>query len=315
MSTPAATEIPPLTGEVVSFIGDPSATLVLARIERLDFAITQHDDLTVEAGHVILSVVESLANGSPGAGETIRVPARRVADPIIRGRNAFDQWNALPLERNDLLIVAVRPAGPDSYVALAVRQVSSVSDPKIDAIRQAYAIERFTGPADAREARFAAALTGPQDLLNEYALDALQRRALLGRDTGARLMAAAVLVNGAGDERQHSVAEALTELMESERRTDGTNLLIVRTIAQALAAEPDPDRGELWTMYLGAVLLTEFATDPLMDAQWRNALIQKVDSPAPGEMIAILSDLVRRDAENEQARALLRAWQRAYPGR
>ena len=312
MSTSIVSEIPPLSGDLVPWISDSGALMLLARVQNVQFTVEQDQGLAVETGRVTLAIVESLSDSSVSPGGTIVVPAKRIEDEITRVRNAFDHWNVLPLLRNDLVIVAVRrTATPGLDQALAARQVDSPSDPLVQGIRQAYALERFSGSPEAREGIFAAALTGPNDVFNEYAVDALQRRTVLGRQTGARLIALATASNGAGSDRRLQLAESLTELLDPERRADETNVLIVRTVAQALASDPDPEERSRWAMYLAAVLLKEFATDPLVDRQWRSALIRSVDSPAPDNMISILSGLEQRDRDDDQVRALLRAWRTA----
>jgi hypothetical protein len=309
-----ASEIPPLSAELVPLSGSPGVLMVLGRIDAVGLSETQDQGLTVQVGEVTIEVLEVLAGDARRPGDKIKIPAKRVADPIVRVRHGFDHWNVLSLKNGDVLLVAIQSQPPQGrYYAVAARQVESPSSPEVVELKQAYAIERLAGPPGAKTEQLAAALIGNGDLLSHYALDVLQRRLALGREAGARLITAALSSPSARPERRLQMAESLTELFDSARHADETNVAIVRAIAQALVAERDLQRRSTWTAYLAAVVLKEFTGNAPVDRQIRSALIRKVQTPNPREMIAILTAHAEQDSDDVQARGLLRAWRTATP--
>jgi hypothetical protein len=312
VNTSITGKIPPLSADLVPFISSTDVQMLLTRVDDVHLVEARDVDPPVERGRVTLEVLEGLSDSSVRAGARIVVPAQRIADPIVRVRNAFDQWNVLPLVRGDVLIVAVRPmASAGLSDAVAARQIGSPSAPEVQQIRQAYAIERFAGPPETKQAMLEAAIMGGDELLTEYGLDALQRRAVLGREAGARVIAAAIGAASVTPDARLQLAEGLTDLFDPERNADATNVLIVRTIAAALAAAPDSESRAAWASSLAAILLTEFTAKPEVDRQVRTTLIRKVDKPTAREMIAMLSAIAEQDPDDVQVRALLRAWRSA----
>ena len=116
----------------------------------------------------------------------IDLPARRIADPLIRARNNFDQWNNLALERGQYLLLACRLISvPSTWKALAAWAVESPRSPTVAAIRRCVLIEQFRGEDKKKREMIEEALQSTADLERYYALDALGRRAVVPREEGA----------------------------------------------------------------------------------------------------------------------------------
>jgi len=305
----------PLRADFYPLVGESDVGTVVGRV--LDVALTMSPDVepATEAGPVTVEVVEQIAWPEPPPPARLRLDARRLADPELRDRSGFDQWNSLSLMPGSVLLLSCRPRG-DACQALAAADVEFARDPLVTAIKQAYAIERFTGPIEQRQAMILYALESPQPQLQYYAFDLLGRRSLYGREVGARLISRALLAGRADPPTALELGDALSDMafFDPERGADPVNAAIVATLARRLAASTDPEGLSDWASMLRSCVMDEFADDPKQDREARIALLraaaQGVDS---ARVIAALDGAIATAEPDEQAdlEALRDLWRKA----
>lgn len=151
--------------------------------------------------------------------------------------------------------------------------------------------------------------------LVRYAANALQRRAVLGRDAGARVLAEALDSGATSAAEKLQLAGPLSEFLDADRGSDPVNALIVATLARGFAAEAAPERRSTWAAHLEASLLAKFSNSPMADQQVRAALIGQVNRPPPAQMVALLTTFAREHPDDDRAKTLVHAWRRAHPER
>src|SRR5262249_34397614 len=148
-----------VSGDLGPVIAQPDVSMVVGRIEKTHWTKMVEDDIEREIGPLEIRVLEVVHGSTPHENDLIEVPARRVADPLIRVKNRHDYWNALRLNPGDILLLAYRPAQANQWKAIAVDQIESRTAPDVDAARRAYRIEEAPGDMRQKSQMLEAALT------------------------------------------------------------------------------------------------------------------------------------------------------------
>ncbi len=317
MTTPGIDKDQVLSGDLVPAISDASSSMVVARIASVRLGKVRGDDADEETGKIALNVAAVIHARTLTQGSVMEVPVRRLAEPAQRVRTLFNQWNALALKQGDFLLLAVRPAGSAGvWQAVAGRQVQSVADPLVGAARQCYVIEGFEGPMPQKRDMLAGALVSDQSLLMFYALDALGRRAILGRDAGAELIARAVVVGKTQPEQKLELGGNLAGLyfFRPEAGADRTNQMVLVALAHGLVSERDhPQNCGAWATELAGALGNEFSPRREENASVRLALIRSVTTPPAAQVIQALEAVEQQlpREERPRIRELIRSWREA----
>jgi hypothetical protein len=307
-----------LSAELIPSISDSSASMVVARITAVHLIRQHGTDPEIETGTIALSVLEPIRSHTLSAGSAVEVPAWRMADPILRVRNGINQWNRLSLKEGELLLIAVKPTGsPGLWQALAARQLQSAADPLVAAARQCYAIESEEATARKRE-MLAGALASNQDLLTFYALDALGRRDVLGREAGAELIARAIVTARIAPAEKLELGSYLGRLyfFRPDAKSDRANQMVLVALAHGLVNAPGPENRVEWATELASALGNEFSSRPGENSAVRLALIRSVASPQAGQVLQALAEVLQQAPREERPRIkeLMNAWREAFPG-
>lgn len=305
-----------LSADLVPFISQPDASMLVAQVYETQWTRRIEQDLEVEAGPVPFGVLEVLHGQAPRTGEFIWVPARRIADPLIRVRNQSDRWNALPLRPGDILILAVRPTGdPRFWMGLAAKQVASAEAAEVAAVRRCYVMEEFQGSDQQRSQMLAEALRSGQDLLRFYALDYLRRHVQEARVTAVQLISNAIASAGIAPDHRLQLGTALAgqTFFVRDRKADEANQTVVAALATGLVHESDPRKRTSWARILASCVLMEFSAEPGADQQVRSALIRSPRNPPAQQVIPALGEAFLNGAPDEKTilDRLLKAWQSA----
>jgi hypothetical protein len=302
MSTSQLPAAEPLSPDLVPFIGDRAARMVVASIAEVHLA--PHEAEGVEAGPVTLEVIELLHGSAPHAGQRVAVPARRKIDRTARARSNFDAWNVLALAPGKQLLVALAPTDvPGVFRALAAQAITSPADPAVEAVRRDYAIEAL--PEDQRRAPIERALVSEERLDRFYALEGLENRGLLGRQAGAEAIAAAIAAPQPSPQGKLDLAGYLVRpaFFDKRREADPTNRLVIATVARALLADADPERRLAWAHLLASVVLPPLAPAPDVDRARKIALLRGAQL-AFADVDRALADLLPH-AEDDAERATI----------
>jgi hypothetical protein len=302
-----------LSGDLVPFISEADTSLVLVKIANVQLDPRREMDRDLEEGTIRCQVVEVFRSTSLNKGDIINLPARRIADPLIRARNNFDQWNNLPLEQGQHLLLACRLAlAPSLWKALAARAVESPRSPAVAALRQCALIEQFRGGDERKREMIEEALQSPEDLERYYALDALGRRALFSREVAVEMIRRAIVSTATAPESKLELGASLTGniFFNKGKRAEGSNPAVVAGLARGLVNEPDLRRRLNWARYLASCILVEFSPRTEADKEIRLSLIKSVQDPSPAKVLAALTELSGVGASDEQeiVRELIEAW-------
>ena len=317
MSILSTHPVEPLSPDLVPSISNTHASLVLARIANSLLALEKDHDPQIETGIIRCEIIEVFRSSTLKPGAVIEVPASRIADPLIRVRNRFDQWNNLPLKPGQLLVMACEIlAVPSTWKAIAAEPVKSPVAPEIKAVRQCLVIEEFSAdPARKHEMLFDA-LESPERLLRYYALDAIGRRAVVDRKTGVRLIAKAITSPSVTADNKLELGVVLTSnaFFHKDRHAEASNGMAVATLAEGMVREPDPAHRLEWAKYLASCVLIEFSPVSHADREIRTSLVKSIQNPPHEEVESKLSSLSHIGATDEQAvvRSLLEAWRNAF---
>ena len=316
MTTPGVGNDQMLSANLIPSISDSSSSLVVVRITGLRLARQSGSDAEVETGRVSLNVVAVIRSFSLAVGGNLEVPVRRMAEPPLRVRNRINQWNALPLKEGDFLLAAVKPAGsPGVWQAVAARQIQSAADPLVGALRECNAIETFDGPASQKREMLSGALASGQDLKMFYALDALGRRSVLGRDAGAELIARAIVAARIAPAQKLELGGYLARLsfFRPDAKVDRTNQMVMVALAHGLVGETDPATRASWAGELVSVLGNEFSPRRDENTSVRMALIRSVSTPSAAQVIQALEAAEQQVPREERPRIreLMHSWRDA----
>jgi hypothetical protein len=320
MNLSALDHADPLSADLVPFFGEPEVSMLLGRIAAVTCEKQIEDGLLMEHGLAKLDILEILYSSTLVKGIAIEVPFKRIADPAIRVRNRFNQWNNLDLTTGELLILAgCETAIPHVVMGQAAIRVDSSNSGQVKAARQCYVIEKFNDSPAKKSALLSDALMQRDDLLRFYALDLLGRRSLLGRAEGAALIAKAIMSGVTQPDNKIDLGYYLTRqyFFDSTLRNDAANLTVVEALAGGMVSETEIERCTKWMNYLGSCVLGEFSANMETDKALRVALIRAIKTPAAGQVtdtLSKLSTLNQRD-ERERRAGLLEAWRIAVSGR
>jgi hypothetical protein len=312
----AGDQVQQLSGDLVPFISQPGVSLLVVQLQatRWTHKLDRDEGVEVEAGPVTFRTLEVLHGRIPHKGDIIEAPARRIADPLIRVRNRFDQWNALTLEPRDILILACQRGGaPLNWKVLGAIQIVSPNAPEVAAIRRCYEIEEFRGSPGQRSLMIEEALKSDQDLLRYYGLDYLARHAETNRESAVEMIRTAIASASTAPAHRLELGRQLTNLafFNPSRKADHANQAVVASLAMGLVSESDPERRLTWARLLASSVLIEFSPEPEKDKQVRSALIRFVQAPSAARVIEVLSEVAARatGGEKEIVNRLLKAWQ------
>jgi hypothetical protein len=316
MSPSPRTQTSALSPNLIPSISDPSASMIVAKIEARTLA--PGDSSASERGTLKLSVARVIHSENLKERAIIEISFERVKDVQIRVLNRVNQWNALPLNEGDLMLIAVKPDDPPkTYTALAAQSVSSSSDSEADAALQCYRIELLSKDPMEQRKLVAQALESNDDLLKYYALDLIVGRHAFVREVGAALIEAAM-----NSERVPANAKpdlgfrlAGAGYFDATKGVEPVNLGIASAIAKQLVSSHDAKSKGQWTGFLSSCLSREFSSDSKLDRDKRFALVREIREPSSQQIISALN-LVAQDSSDQgaarQAKKLLEIWQTAF---
>lgn len=302
-----------LTSDLVPWIADPGAHGVAVTVMSVDLKTLPGEVPATAGGSVRVRADEVLSSSVLAVGDLVSLPAQQVTDPEARDRNAADHWNVLDLKagRQWLLICRV---GTDKRqgLALAAVELSGTTQGEIVAMRAAYELERSVRSRRPDAEAYVRALAASSDTLHRYALDAVVRRQVFGRDQGAALLERAAHTQAlAADRLVDAATLALrTGLYAAAQGADPVNIRIVSLIAAGLVGDRDEARRVRWLRLLTASCLGEFSDDPQRDADLRRQLLRAVKTPAAGHVLNALEIQARRSDDSSRALVLrlMAAW-------
>lgn len=278
-----------LSPDLVPFIADPGTSLVLARIA--DVQIGKPPSPDVERGTITCAVPRVFRSERLKVGDTIKVSYERKADPRIRKRNAFDQWNVLSLERGTLLLLACRPAvGPGRAIALAAIEVESDRSPEVIELERCLAIENLPEPGQKRQ-QLAEAIAGGKEFLRPYALDAIGRRGLVPPFEAVEIVDRAITSEKTTPDDDLDLARELLDhpFFDKNRGADRANQRVVASLVKGVLRERDPERRTRWIQYLASRVCAEFSTDRVEDRTIHQGLLRSISPSDTKELISTLS--------------------------
>ena len=312
--------MPLLSADLVPLIADPSIHMLHVRLNEFGPGQAEQDGLQVRTGPALVEVLGVIQSPIAQPGQLLTVPVVQVIDPALRSKNAINQWNNLPLEPGVALVLACSGTlAGGRCVAQGGQRAEAGAGGNLEALRQCYAIEAHRSRPDAERWNragplLAAALQGRQALLFQYALDFAGRRAVLGRDAGALLLAQAVTQANIPPDQRFEIATHLvtrTRYFDPDRRVDRANTEVVSALASGRVSEADGRRRLAWSRLLSSKLLSELAPREADALLLRRALARSVPGPLAESVRQTLSTLLAGADEPDRARlsALLAAWQ------
>jgi hypothetical protein len=301
----------PLSSDLVPYISDPSASLILASIASARW-VPAPDDSGMENGTLQFRVEELFSDTGPKPGELLTITAQRYGDPEKRQQMGFDAWNTLSLQPGNALVMAVRRIPTDSWIALAAEGAPAGDTTLVAAVRRAREIEKQPNPV-ARVQMLREALNSPQDLLFQYALDAIGRRGRAPRDEAARIIVEALLSNGRANNAKLSLVQQLTRqpIYEDQRGADPVNRMVIGSVARVLAMEGEPEWSLIWTQFLAVSLLPAFSADANKDREIRQTLIRAVPERTRRQVPEVLAKAAQQRPTDPRIPKLLEAWKAA----
>ena len=293
-----------MRSDLVPFIAEPNVVLALARVVSATW--TPLPSEAREAGAVRLELIDVIRGQGLSSGAAIEISGKRLANEQSRDRERTDRWNSLAFEPGDLLLMALRPG--NHFSALAADPVDSPASPAVAALRRASEIERIE-PVEARRTALAQALTAPDELLRDYALDCLGRRGLASRAEAAGIIARALLAADLPPSAASSLVGELTSrhFYRYELGADPVNVQVIGSLAR-LVTSGESARRPLWAQFLAASLTIEFSKDPHQDAGMRASLIRAVTDPTPQRVIDALQQQLSAGTKDPRVQKLLEAW-------
>jgi hypothetical protein len=301
------TPVERLAADLVPFIPDPMSSLVLAKVVRATWTPLPAEQK--EEGVIELQVGETFRGAAPRAGESIEIAGKRMLDPTARARNNFDQWNNLPFEQGDQLVLALAPPPTGKrWSVLAANQVTGGNDPLVVGLRRALEIEAVK-PGEAQIPALEQALAAPQPILRDYAIDAVARRTLVSRERGAEMIAHALEAPGLPADSQLPLVRELASpfFYRYALGADRVNVMVIESLAKLLVNGNRDDRG-VWTQFLGSSLTIEFSKDPKRDQDLRMSIVRAVKEPPPGRVIDALEQQVAGGASDPRLAKLIEYW-------
>jgi hypothetical protein len=310
-----------LQADLVPSIGDPAVHMALVRILEVQPAPSKAP--AIEQGELSLRVLDVFHSTTLKNGDIIAVPFERYVDERARFKDPANQWNLLPLQPGQHLVLACRPLKPPRFwEGLAALAVSGPDAPEVAELRQCWQIARFQGPPEERQRRLEEAfasqktpLTGIRGILRRYALHALSKQ-IIGPGHGVALINRAIVSDKTSPDEKMELASALTNkwAFDEGRGADANNREIVSILARELVKDTDPTRRSRYVNLLGNCLLRDFSEDADKDQQIRLALIRATGSPPSPKVAEILAEEAKTEEDAEDRKVteeLLEAWRAA----
>ena len=308
------TEVAPLSADLVPVISNSAISMIVGSVRSLRSTTQEQGGLPVEAGQVFFYVEEVIHSPTLQRGETIETPFKRIADRL-RVKNSMDQWNVLPLRQNDLVLLACSSAGdPRACIGRAARSLNGFRDPVLSAVRRCYAIEKMPNTPAKRE-QLEMALGAKQEPLPFYALDALGRRSLFGRDVGAETVEHAIASPSVAPEDKLELGNYLTRsyFFDASHNADTANGKVLSALATGLVNEQDTERRLEWAHHLKSCVFN-FSDEEPEHFTTRAQLIRSVRTPPPQQVIAALTELLKNSQDEDEKSDLadlIAAWRAA----
>ncbi len=313
MKAASIEQVAALSADFTPYVSDQSVTLLAGKIVGVEASHGIDDGIEKQMGLLRLLIEQTLTSSGPSVGDVIQIPFKQVLDPIIRVRNAFDQWNTLNLTEGSRLLAACRKRGASNlWEALAARNVTSSQSIQVQALQDAEVIERLRKNPDKQRFQLAAALTSPQDILFSYAIDALGRRSLFGREQGTALIANILESPSLTPQRRLQLGQALTEIyfFDPSHGADHSNQLVISALANMFTSESESARRLALADDLARCVLDEFSDREEEDQKIRRELIHSVPLAA-SRVLAALSTLQHQTDDSDERRKigeLEKAW-------
>jgi hypothetical protein len=300
----------PLASDLVPYVSDPTASLILVNVVSARWTPAPTDP-EWEDGTIQLRTVERFSGPGPAAGENFTIIGRRYGDPLKRRSMGFDSWNVVPFEAGAALVLAVRRAASNGWTPLAAEAVPHGDNTLVPSVRRAVEIER-SNPA-AQPPMLKDALTSKQDLLFRYALDAISTRTRVPRNQAAEMMAQALLSNGLQSNAKFQLVQQATKrpIYDDDHGSDSVNRLVIGAVSRVLVAESNPEWALIWAQLLSTSLLPAFSPDATKDADIRLTLIRSVPEPARHEVPGALTKAAGQSPADQRIPKLAEAWSAA----
>lgn len=315
MNTPSKVQAVALSPDLVPFFADQVASLIAAKVVGRQEGREGKNEL--ETGTLKLVVERVIHSPTLKRGDAIETPFARIADPDIRDRNQFDQWNSLTLEQGELLLLFVKPSPPPPlYIALAAEPLASLDDPELGAAERCYQIELHNGDPSAKRQLLTNALEGTADLSRFYAVDFLTHRHAFDRKTASAIFEAAISSANIPAEARSELGFKLAsaDLFDQKLGAEPVNVSIVSALAKQFVSAPNTASAQEWLGFLSSCVSREFSSDAQRDREMRSALVKAVRDPSPQQVISALTTAVRSASDPDEAavaKRLLSVWQRA----
>lgn len=317
MSSMPEMEFQPLTADLVPWIADPGLHVAAVTVLSAALKPLPGEVPATLAGKLRLRVDEVMAGPRLAVGDVLEVPARQVADAAVRNSNTADHWNALELVAGRSWLLVARPGiTPPQALALAAVALQPGTEGERTGLRSACELEAGVRRRQPDAEAFARALAAPADTLHRYALDALARRQVFGRERGAALLERGLQARMPGPATRR--VEAATLVMRSglfagSRGADPANVHVLALLAAGLVQEADPPLALRWARMLAAASLSELSEDGARDTQLRSQLLAAVKTPPAADVLAAIDRVSARADESTRAQLqrLAKAWRPA----
>ena len=304
--TPSAREnsrknMPILTSKIETFIPDPSAVMVRAKVLGSRF---KPSGAGMETGVVTFKTLDLYRGHAPAPGEIFEIEGVRDADAERRPLDRVNQWNALPFGMNHELVLALH-AGPNPklWIALAVTQ-SGVQGADL---KEAVAIELLG--AGQRLARLQLALRSESYLLQSYAINALREPGVATRDQGALALSQAFEAS-----QSPSVRASLFAAMETppypnmSLGPDHANRAILSAWLKAILHESNADRKAEYLDSFAAQLGSKLTEDSGKDQTLRVKFASSIQDPPKAQVAVMLREASAAKPDDARLKRVAEAW-------
>jgi hypothetical protein len=301
-STSPKHDVQRLSADLVSFISRSELSTFVVEVEGTQWTRASEGQLEVERGIVRLRLILRIHGNEAKTADVIQVPAKRIADRVRRFKYNSDEWNNLPLNNGDLLILICQKAdSPGLWRGVAAEQITSPQDAEVASVRKCYEIEDFQGSVQQKSQLIEEALKSDQSVLRFYALDYLARQPL-ERQLAVELIGGAISSQSTAAAHKLQLGSRLTDgaFFGQTQKTDSSSQRVVAILALGLVNESDFERRTAWARLLASTVLLEFSQDQQQDKSIRLALVRSVRSPSADQVIAVLSDLANRSKEKQK---------------
>jgi hypothetical protein len=266
-----------LRADFLPFFRDPDISFLIVRLTGVSWRSDPAGGVEVEIGALSCQALEVLRSKIARPGMSFRTPAIRVKDPLIRAKNAANQWNNLPLLSGDLLLWAgLATESGEAWTSLAASQIDGAQHPDVEAARRCLEIEERKDHLEKTRALLEEALVAPSSMVRYYALDLLGARLLLGRERGIEILGRALASGKLAGEDQLDLGMSLTStpFFQTRLGDDPANRQVVSELADHILKVADLTHRKEWALLLASCLLPDFADEPGKSVAARTSLIR-----------------------------------------